>query len=118
MINYDKTGHCIKCGEFQFKELVLEGKKQVVPKSSIGYKNFELDNGSNMKVLMCRDCQVLPDDEVQIMKKVVKGWQHEINTFLKEKWTTAQKHTYMEKYGKLKIKSNKVDKKSKEKKTN
>ena len=108
-LDYDKAGHCIKCGEFLLETRLLEGRPQTVKSRKFGEKEYELSDGSRMRVLMCLACQTKPDNEHEIMEKVIKGWQVEINEHLKDKWSTEKKTAYMAKYGTLRIESNKVD---------
>lgn len=105
-IDYDKFGHCCKCHKDLKLKQVIDGKVQ--ERFSIKYRETEflLDDDSRMRVAICVDCKdnLAEEDEEDIMKCVVKGWDISTNDLVrKSAWTEEKKKDYMKKYSKLKI---------------
>lgn len=98
----DKYGFCIKCHKDLMTDKVIGGK---VVRIFLGDKDeteFLLDDDSKMRVTICRICKdkLTPDDEPEIMKEVVAGWQAEMGQV---KWSENDKKDYMDRYSKRKI---------------
>lgn len=72
-----------------------------------------LDDNSKMTVRVCIDCErdISDKDMKDLMKSELAGWQCEIDTKLKDKWTQKQKDKYMKEYSMKKI--NKIEKEKK-----
>lgn len=98
----DKFGHCVKCGKNLITEKVIGMEVKKVLTIEYDQVKFKLEDGSNMKVVMCKTCQKLPDDTKEIMKTVVNGWKEEIKHLAH--WDDKKKKDYMKVYGKKKIK--------------
>ncbi len=99
----DVFGHCIHCGKKLITTKVIDGKEQIVFTGDRDETQYLLDDGSHMRVMSCRKCKEdLDGSEVKpVMKAVVRGWQHELETY--SMWPQDRKDKYMDKYGKLKI---------------
>ena len=103
----DKLHHCISCHINMVTERNLNGKikKMLIP--SYSEVTFKLEDGSKMRVAICRDCKVKlkEKDYKQIMKNVFSGWENEVKQLTKEdKWTKQQAEEHLKQYKKKKIK--------------
>jgi hypothetical protein len=101
--NRDVFGHCIICGKNMLTDRVVEGETVQMFTPDKDNAQYLLDDGSKMNVSMCRPCKdELDGTEIEdVMKKVIRGWQHELETY--SKWPQERKDNYMEVYGKKKI---------------
>jgi hypothetical protein len=104
-IDYDKHGHCVVCHEDMLYTEVIDN----VPQKRLGplYSEVEylLDDGSKMRVAVCRNCknELKDDDEEKkrIMDCVFKGWKHEVESIAT--WDREKKEEHLKKYSKRKI---------------
>ena len=89
--NIDVFGHCIRCSKKMIEEKVIDGRVQTVFTAEKGEIAYLLDDGSQMRVSMCKKCiEELDGSEYdQVMNAVKKGWQHELETY--SKWTENRK---------------------------
>ena len=101
--NIDVFGNCIMCGTNMIEERVIDGGKKIVFKANRDETTYLLDDGSRMRVAMCRkDKEGLDGTETDyVMKSVIRGWQHELETY--SKWSQDKKDKYMSIYGKKRI---------------
>jgi len=101
--NIDVFGQCIMCGTSLIEERVIDGKVVTVFKANRTETTYLLSDGSQMKVAMCKKCKESLDgtESAYVMKAVVRGWQHELETY--SDWKQEQKDKYMGVYGKKKI---------------
>lgn len=83
-------------------EQVVDGRviQRFIPEYT--EEEFLLDNGSRMRVAMCKSCQInLSDkDYNDIMQCVIKGWGKELEN---NTWSKERKEQYHNDYYKLKI---------------
>ena len=72
----DKPGFCINCEKQLFEERVVDGRIQRILLPSYDEYMYELSDGSKMRVVMCKDCQLdmMKIDVDKVMSKVEKGW--------------------------------------------
>jgi hypothetical protein len=110
-LTYDKYGHCVLCHRNLLIEQVIDQKLQVRFSPDYSQSEFLLDDGSRMKVAICRDCQadLTEHDQPKIMKSVIDGWQVEVDSL--NHWTEEKRKNYMKKYSKLEIVCNSEGKK-------
>ncbi len=102
---YDRAGFCVLCHQqialFDTVDLATGGKAMTVVKwlGVAREEFFVLNDGSQMKVMMCVDCQekMTPKDIPTIMLSVYKGWKFEIEET--GRWPEFKKKDYLEKYG-------------------
>lgn len=101
--NIDVFGHCIECGCKMIEQKMINGMMQTVFTAQRGEVEYLLDDGSKMRVAMCKkDIEKLDGTETDyIMSAVKRGWQHELETY--SKWDQDKKDRYMNKYSKLGI---------------
>lgn len=101
-MDYDCLGHCVKCHKNMLIEQVIDG--QLIQRFIPDYteEEFLLDNGSKMRVVMCKDCQFVltEDDHDSIMQCVVKGWNKEMED---GNWAENRKQNYRNDYFNLTI---------------
>lgn len=99
-IDYDFPGLCAKCHEeiAEFSGSHPNGTP-IITRLLPNYElvTFTLDDNSNMKVALCKDCKVnlVPDDCQEIMESVINGWAWEIE---RAKWPNDKQEKYMAKY--------------------
>lgn len=101
-INFDKFGHCVLCHKNMVVEKVIDGKVQLGFTSDHMEEEFLLDDGSRMRVCMCKECNSKYDhkDYDKIMQCVNAGWEKEME---ERNWEDNRKENYRKKYNKLKI---------------
>ena len=110
--NVDKYGHCVLCHKNMIIERVVDYK--VVNMFSPEYEQTEflLDDGSRMKVAVCKTCKRDTDfsgieTQENIMKAVVAGWELEVKGLIADEkrpeWTEESGRKYLDKYGSKKI---------------
>jgi len=116
-IKHDCYGHCVVCHEDMRFEQVVDGKltKRLSPR----YREtaFLLNNGSRMRVAICKDCLKEELDNEAIMTCVMNGWEVESESLLKNKnkpdWDKKKKDEYIDGMKKLTIVCN-ADNKNKQ----
>ena len=99
----DKLGHCVKCGNDLITEKFLEGEIRKVLVPEYDQIQFELNDASKMRVVMCKPCKaILKDsDHTTIMKSVIAGWEKEVKE--NKTWDAKKKNEHMKVYKKKKI---------------
>lgn len=106
-IDYDKFGHCVVCHKNMLIEQVVGGvvEKRLSPE----YKETEflLNDGSRMRVAVCKKCKASDINKEDVMKCVKKGWDKDsedlVNDKSKPNWTSEKKDSYMSKMNRLEI---------------
>ena len=104
-IDFDKHGHCVVCHEdMQYTE-IIDGKPTVRLSPLYDETEYMLNDGSKMRVAICKPCKrTLKDDDEEkkrVMDCVFKGWKHELQKY--SHWDTKKKDDYLKKYSKRKI---------------
>lgn len=116
-IRIDKFGHCVLCHRMLIEQKVIDHKVQFVFNSDHAETEFLLNDGSRMRVCMCKPCQQTRDlsssqTKEEIMEAVKNGWQLEVNALVKGikkddgqiiKWSQDQADKHMEEYRKKSI---------------
>jgi len=104
-IDYDRHGHCVVCHEDMLYTQIIDGEPQVRLGPLYAETEYLLDDGSKMRVAICRDCKnTLKDDDEEkgrIMDCVFKGWEHELKVY--SHWDKEKKDAYLREYSKKKI---------------
>lgn len=102
-VDYDKYGHCIQCHTNLRTQQVVGGK--VIDRLLPDYDetDFLLDDGSRMRVCMCKKCKPSYDekDNKKVMDKVFRGWEYEVKEI--NKWSDEKKKDYLDRYKQRKI---------------
>lgn len=110
--NIDKYGHCVVCHKHMIVEKVIDGRVQSVFLPEHDHTEFLLNNGSRMRVCICKPCKGsvdLTSDKMHdnIMEAVIKGWQLEVNALVaddkKPEWTDITGKAHMDRVSKLDI---------------
>lgn len=110
--NIDRFGHCCKCHRNMIVKRVVDGKVIEMFAPEHDHTDFLLNNGSIMKVCMCKICKNsydLNDPQVQsdIMEAVMKGWELETEKLIEDEskpdWTEERGKEYLSKMEKLNI---------------
>lgn len=108
----DRYGHCVNCCKNLIVKRVVDGKVVEMFSPLHDHTEFILDNGSRMRVCICKDCKSsinLSDNNVQkdIMKAVNKGWELETKSLVKDDkfpdWTPEYGKKYLDRMAKLSI---------------
>lgn len=107
-IDYDKYGYCVICSRNLLIPKVRNGKQIFELSNEYDTITYTLNDSSNMKVVVCKMCkpEVTEKDNDKIMKKVLKGWEKEIDDH-PDRWTKEKKKAYMDEYSKKFIKHRK-----------
>lgn len=107
----DTFGYCVKCGKRMIDHAVVDGIYKIRLTGEYTTVNYKLNDGSLMRVAMCRQCSMTltgdKDETDMVMRKVWRGWQNEVETY--SEWTDDKKKEYLDKYGKLRIVTNTKD---------
>ena len=110
--NIDKFGHCVVCHKHLVTKRVVDGKVIEMFLPIHDHTDFLLDNGSMMKVCICKPCKEktnLSDTKVKsdIMEAVQKGWQLEVKGLVADEaqpdWTEESGKKYLDKMALLNI---------------
>ena len=122
----DLYGSCVCCHKEMLTTRVvdvpgkgMEERSWLMPEYT--ELKFKLDDGSIMRVAICRTCKVDVEEQdyKTIMKTVFNGWKKETKELVNQKkWTNEKRDKYLEKYGELKIDKRLYDKDEKLKKVN
>lgn len=103
-MDYDCFGHCVKCHKNMLVEQVVNG--ELIQRFTPDYseEEFLLDNGSKMRVAICKTCQgnLTETDNDSIMQCVINGWKKEIENN-PDKWSKDRSKKYQDDYFSLKI---------------
>ena len=102
-IDYDKYGHCVFCHRYLIIERIIDGKIVEVNHPDYYEEEFLLNDGSRMRVAICRPChsKITDKDHKDIMASVIKGWVTEVQ-YLKN-WTEKRRKDYIDRYSKKTI---------------
>lgn len=112
MSNIDKYGHCCVCHRNLIIERVSDGEviQMFIPDRE--ETEFLLDDGSRMRVCICRSCKMTIDFNEKkicdkIMESVINGWQAEVDTLVADEkrpeWDNERAKKHMKVYGEKKI---------------
>ena len=103
-LDHDKLGYCVVCSTYLLKKMLVNDHLETVTHNNYDTVTYELDDKSEMRVVICKLCKpdITEADNDKIMKKVVKGWEKEIDN-RPEQWPKERKKAYMDRYSKLKI---------------
>lgn len=108
----DRFGCCCLCHRCMLTEKVIDGKVQTVFLSDMADTEFLLNDGSRMRITICKSCKNSMDLENPkvhdyIMQAVIKGWDLETKSWVadesKPDWTQDRYVKHMERYSKLSI---------------
>jgi hypothetical protein len=104
-IDFDLHGHCVKCHEDMSIVEIIDGKPERRLTGKYMEEEYLLNDGSNMRVAICKDCQgKLKDDEeerISIMTCVYTGWEHELKNY--SHWSNEKKVNHLKVYKKKAI---------------
>src|ERR1043165_3892177 len=110
--NIDRFGHCVCCHKNMLTKRVVDGKVIDMFLPEHDHTDFLLDNGSIMKVCMCKPCKQnvdLTSNKVQenIMEACLKGWELETKALVADQmlpnWTEETAQYYLKKMALLNI---------------
>lgn len=94
---FDKAGYCGLC---HVPVAEFDGNQNIVKLlGSYRLADFNLSDGSILKVALCETCKenMTPEQIPTLMESVYKGWVFEIDHYLK--WDTARQDKYLADYG-------------------
>lgn len=110
--NIDKYGHCVVCHKGLLIERVVDGKAVKIFSPDKEESEFLLDDGSRMRVCICRGCKKdvdLSNEDTQkiIMEAVINGWDLEVKSLVEDNkkpdWDSKRGKEYMDVYKKRNI---------------
>ena len=110
--NIDKYGHCVSCHKNLVVERAIDGKVMKVFLPDKDETEFLLDDGSKMRVCICKLCKRdmdFNDPKVnkQIMEAVINGWQLEVDSLVQDEkrpeWDVERGKNHMRVYSNKKI---------------
>lgn len=110
--NIDRFGHCVVCHKNLITKRVVDGKVIEMFMPIHDHTDFMLNNGSTMKVCICKPCKEttdLSDPEIQenIMEACLKGWELETEILVADKtlpeWTRDHADEYLQNMATLNI---------------
>lgn len=110
--NIDRFGHCCVCHKNMITKRVVDGKVIDMFLPDHDHTDFLLDNGSIMKVCMCKSCKAnvdltSPKVHKYIMEACLKGWELETKALIADEslpnWNEDTAKIYLEKMSKLNI---------------
>ena len=112
--NIDKFGFCVMCHKNLITKRIVDGQVIEMFMPIHDHTDFLLNNGSMMKVCICKPCKESNDlsDPIvhsNIMDAVYKGWELETNIALKNNdphWTIEKRDKYLGHMSKLCIDCN------------
>ena len=107
-VDFDKFGHCAKCHLKMIEEKVVVGidgkpEVQILFLSMYDEETIMLDNGTQMRIAMCKDCKEKFSDKDfgNVMETVIKGWKKEIEA--RPNWTPERIKDQEDNFFNLKI---------------
>ena len=110
--NIDRFGHCVICHNNLLVKRIVDGVVVDMFSPLFDETKFILNNGSEMKVTICRKCKDTVDlndynTRNNIMAAVYKGWELEANMLVKDdkaiEWDEKFAHNYLNKMKELDI---------------
>ena len=109
MNNIDRYGHCCLCHKNMIIERVVDQKVIQMFTPDKDETEYLLDDGSRMRVCICKDCKAGVDlnaveTKNNIMEAVINGWELETKGYVDEqKWTPERQKSYMAIYSQKKL---------------
>lgn len=103
MSHIDKFGHCVVCHKNMLVEKIIDQKVQKVFTNDYSETKFLLNDGSTMRVAICKECKKTDYKTKDIMKTVFNGWKNEIEENKTGFWTKEKKEKYIKDYSKKEI---------------
>jgi len=104
-----KHGVCLNCGKIIIEAKVVDMKIIDCLTVQYGEMEFELTDGSKMRVCICKDCKESGKvDKRKVIECVIDQWREGINNL---NISEEDKLTHLKHYTGLKIKDNKETKK-------
>ena len=109
-IDYSFPGLCSLChkeiAEFAGSRQVADGVFRPIITRIKGIArevDFKLDDGSSMRIAMCKTCEeaFVPEDTQPLMESEINGWQHEVSEVVA--WGDSKKRRHMKVYAKRHI---------------
>lgn len=96
-IEFDKYGHCVLCHRDLRYEQVVNGEPIIRFDTDYCETEYLLDDGSKMRVAMCKPCKekLTNEDTITIMDCVKAGWVEETK---KLSWSDEKKQDYITTY--------------------
>lgn len=110
--NIDRFGHCVVCHKNLITKRVVDGKVIEMFLPIHDHSDFMLNNGSMMKVCMCKPCKESTDLKdllvhQNIMESCMKGWELETKILIADQtqpqWTEEFGYKYLSDMEKLDI---------------
>lgn len=110
--NIDRFGHCVCCHRNMITKRVVDGKVIDMFLPDHDHTDFLLNNGSIMKVCMCKSCKekvdlTSPKVHGYIMEACMKGWELETKMLIADPaypaWNEDSAKAYLEKMSTLQI---------------
>lgn len=98
----DRYGYCVKCHKSLMTKKVVNGEVKMVFLPERTESTVILDDGSKMRVCICKSCKVnLKDSDFRgIMDSVIEGWKEEVRNI---NWPEKKKREYLKRYSKRRI---------------
>jgi len=116
----DTYGHCVLCHANMLYEQIIDRKPQLRFSPLYGEVTYLLDDGSSMRVAICKKCQPKMEDTEEekkyVMECVKEGWKAEtaklVESVDKPDWTPERREKYLSRYIErfIIMKSDKVEK--------
>lgn len=102
----DTYGHCILCHENMIYDQVIDSKVEKRFSPLYDEVTYLLDDGSSMRVAICKKCQPKMEDtgkeKKYIMDCVKEGWKVETSKLVadesKPDWTVEKRANYLSRY--------------------
>lgn len=98
---YDIYGHCVVCHKNMLIEQVIDQRVQRRFTPDYSETEFLLDDGSRMRVAICKLCKVEELNHDKIMECVIEGWKREVKEIIA--WSDEKKEEHIEVYSQKKI---------------
>ncbi len=115
-MSHDRPGCCVICHKNMLRDRTVGGKVLRVFDGDYRVMNYILNDGSNMRVVICEadlikyeGLSVKDKEEVdkEVMGRVYAGWEYETQLLVankdKPQWDDKKKKEYLEKYKGLRI---------------
>ena len=102
----DTYGHCVLCHANMLYEQIIDRKPQLRFSPLYGEVTYLLDDGSSMRVAICKKCQPKMEDTEEekkyVMECVKEGWKAEtaklVESVDKPDWTPERREKYLSRY--------------------
>lgn len=101
--NIDRFGHCVVCHKNLLVKRIVDGVVVDMFSPLFDETNFILNNGSEMKVTICKKCKenndlTQEDTHKMIMDAVYKGWELETKMLVNDEKAIEWDEEYAKKY--------------------